>query len=920
MMSRNLGRCKFGAFELDPGRRALLKNGRKLKLQDQPFRILTALIERSGEVVTREELRQRLWPAGTFVDFDNSLSIAVGKLRQALNDDAGKPRYIETLPRVGYRFVAAVDEEPQPAANQERAVAIQPILQEQPVKSRQWRWILGLTSMLVLVGLAAWIPFSIKSRAVAAVPLRPSVAVMGFRNLAARPEREWESTALSEWLAMDLEDGERVRTIPGESVARTKIDLALPEVDGFSPSTLSKIRANTGADYVVAGSFFDNSGRPGETVRLDLRMQDTRQGQTVVAVSRSGSPEDLPGLVKVAGLALRQKLGVGLAAQADTGAPQTGPANPATASLYFGGLDKLRHFDALGARDLLQRAVAAEPNNALAHHALSQAWAALGYAERAKMEAQKAWQLSGKLPRPDRLSIEAGYREANVEWDRAIRIYRQLASLFPDEPEYGLRLSRSQIKMGLAREALATLEKLRTLPSPVSDEAAILLAQSEAAGQLGDFEQARRLAAASASAAQARGAQILVAQGRDQECRNLIQLSHAQEAAAACESAKQIYGQAGDRAGLASSMGYLASTRFMLGDLPGARTLYSQALAIDRELGNEGAAQWEHNGLATVLWQEGDLSAARGQYEESLRSARLIDSRPDQADALENIGFMWMLAGDLSKARTMLDEALSRFQAMADKAGAGSVWNNLGQTRYLAGDLPGAAHALSKAVAVDRDIGYKQDTADALMRRGRVYLAQADWNQALRVFDESARIAQQSGSPVLAEQSRVAAAELSLATGRAADAEKSLRESLALFERENRRGQLLEARTLLAQALLAQGKAGEARQEVERAAVSARATQQLDARLEFAIVSARVRAASGKVADRSAAVLQLHAAAGEAARHGLIIYGLQARLILAQLPAKTGDLEKLESEARALGFEAIARQAAAARAESIKHS
>jgi tetratricopeptide (TPR) repeat protein len=617
---------------------------------------------------------------------------------------------------------------------------------------------------------------------------------------------------------------------------------------------------------------------------------------------------------------LRQKLGVGLAAQADAGSPQTGPGNPATASLYFGGLDKLRHFDALGARDLLQQAVAAEPGNALAHNALSQAWAALGYSETARLEAQKAWQLSGKLPRPDRLSIEAGYRAASGEWDRAIRIYRQLAGLFPDDPDYALRLSRAQIKVGQAREALATLERLRRLPSPVSDDAAILLAQSEAAGQLGDFEKARSLASASASAAQARGAQILVAQGRDRECRNLIQLSRAQEAAAACESAKQIYGQAGDRAGLASTTGYLASTRFMLGDLPGARTLYSQALAIDRELGNEGAAQWEHNGLATVLWQEGDLSAARGQYEESLRSARLIDSRPDQADALENIGFMWMLAGDLSQARTMLDEALSRFQAMADKAGAGSVWNNLGQTRYLAGDLPGAADALSKAIAIDRDIGYQQDTADALMRTGRVYLAQANWSEARRVFGESARVAQQSGSQVLAEQSRVAAAELSLATGSAPEAEKSLHESLAVFERENRRGQLLQARTLLAEAFLAQGKAAEARQEVDRAAVSARATQQLDARLEFAIVAARVRAASAKDSDRIAAVLQLQAAAAEAARHGVAIYGLQARLALAQILTKPADLAKLESEARALGFEAIARQAAAARAKSATHA
>src|SRR5208283_3069027 len=108
MAERNLCRWRFGAFELDPAKRALLKHGRKLKLQEQPFQILSALLDRSGEVVTREELRQRLWPADTFVDFDNSLGIAVAKLRQALSDDASKPRYIQTLPRVGYRFIAPI--------------------------------------------------------------------------------------------------------------------------------------------------------------------------------------------------------------------------------------------------------------------------------------------------------------------------------------------------------------------------------------------------------------------------------------------------------------------------------------------------------------------------------------------------------------------------------------------------------------------------------------------------------------------------------------------------------------------------------------------------------------------------------------------------------------------------------------------
>jgi cholera toxin transcriptional activator len=99
---------RFGAFEADLRSRELRKQGRQLRVQDQPFAVLAMLLERAGTVVTREELRERLWPSDTFVDFDHSLNTAVNKLREVLGDSASKPRFIETLARRGYRFVADV--------------------------------------------------------------------------------------------------------------------------------------------------------------------------------------------------------------------------------------------------------------------------------------------------------------------------------------------------------------------------------------------------------------------------------------------------------------------------------------------------------------------------------------------------------------------------------------------------------------------------------------------------------------------------------------------------------------------------------------------------------------------------------------------------------------------------------------------
>src|SRR5919198_2145934 len=107
---RNLPRYRFGPFELCLETGELRKNGRRVHLQHKPFEILAALLEQSGKLVSRESLRQRLWPADTFVDFDNGLNTALSKLRETLGDTAEKPRYIETFERRGYRFIAQVEE------------------------------------------------------------------------------------------------------------------------------------------------------------------------------------------------------------------------------------------------------------------------------------------------------------------------------------------------------------------------------------------------------------------------------------------------------------------------------------------------------------------------------------------------------------------------------------------------------------------------------------------------------------------------------------------------------------------------------------------------------------------------------------------------------------------------------------------
>jgi DNA-binding winged helix-turn-helix (wHTH) protein len=127
--SRKSGIARFGVFEADVANCELRKQGRRVRLQDQPFAVLSILLQRAGTVVTREELRSRLWPADTFVDFDHSLNTAINKLREVLGDSAASPRFVETLARRGYRFVAGVQWDSETLDNPQLRVAQHPELE-----------------------------------------------------------------------------------------------------------------------------------------------------------------------------------------------------------------------------------------------------------------------------------------------------------------------------------------------------------------------------------------------------------------------------------------------------------------------------------------------------------------------------------------------------------------------------------------------------------------------------------------------------------------------------------------------------------------------------------------------------------------------------------------------------------------------
>src|ERR1700760_1148725 len=165
------GRIRFGVYELDRDALELSKHGVPLRLQQQPLRLLVMLTERPGEIVTREQLREHIWGT-TFVDFDQSLNKAINRLREALNDNAGSPQFIETIPRRGYRFISAVTPARQTELPQATA-AVTPVVTEVPIPfkinpSSPWKWVMAV-SIIASVFAALYVSNTMRHR------IRPDV-------------------------------------------------------------------------------------------------------------------------------------------------------------------------------------------------------------------------------------------------------------------------------------------------------------------------------------------------------------------------------------------------------------------------------------------------------------------------------------------------------------------------------------------------------------------------------------------------------------------------------------------------------------------------------------------------------------------------------------------------------------------------
>lgn len=735
---------------------------------------------------------------------------------------------------------------------------------------------------------------------------RPSIAVLGFNNTSGKADQAWVSTALSEWLTSELAVGEALRGIPGDDVANAVHELALGPSRGYSKETLDRIHRRLEADYVVSGSYLPALSGSQTKLGVSVWIQKTSTGEIVAGADESGLEADITDLVKRLGARLREKLGLAAPSAEESKAVHAAePINSEVSRLYAEGLNDLRAYDLLNARDVLQRAVAADPKFALAHQALAEAWGKLGYDKNAKQEASRALDLSGNLPSAKQRAIEGEYRQLTAEWDRAIEIYRSLWTIYPDEREYALELASAETAGGKPKDALATLDRVRSASPQADHDPRFDLLEAVAAASLADLKREQAAASRSAERASQQGARLLASQAYWQQCNALLGLGDQKAAESACQRANASSDISGGQQVKARSLTVLASILMTDGRNSEAMELRQEALSIARKIGSRKDIIGALMNLATLESAQGQVEEAQRGYDEAMKVAQEIDDKQQLLQIDLNIGALLYGKADYSGARKMFDESRKAAAGLGDMENLVIAESNLAMISFQLGDLAGAKESIREAIAVAREAGLQRLYASSLSTLGDVLLAEAELSGARKAYQEELDLFTKFGDQDNIAEARLSLAALTLEEGNTGDAEALARQAAEEFQKEKVVDQEAAAREIIARSLIAQGKLAPALDEIN--AARNLMPQDRAIRISVDITTARLRARNGNIAEARRLLSDSFA---EAARLKLAGALLDIRLAQAEVEASSKpSLEFIERDAKKDGYLLIAQKA-----------
>ncbi len=480
---------RFGPFEWDPESVELRRGGSRVRIQDQPLRLLAILLERPGQVVTRQELQKRLWPGDTFVDFEDGLNTAIKKLREALGDERENPQFVETIPRHGYRFISQVEilRAPHPNGNQAAAISSPPEIALAPAvslktRSRKRLWVGFGAGLLILAGLAVWLTIS---RPAFSFGSRDWVLVSDFENGTGEPQLD---DALRTAFTVSLEQSRHFNVFPRARIGTVLQLMGKPMDARITPALGREICQRENIRGLIAGSI----ARTGQEYALSAELIDPQTGDTVRSYSERVHGEDhiLDALDRISAEA-RGDLGESLYQihAANRPLPEVTTSSLGALKEYAEGMTLWHTGKYKDAANLWRAAIEADPGFAMAHSALGSAY--FSYIDNdqpaGRREYDKALALSARTTERERLQIQVGYADDQDHVDSAESLYRLYLERYPDDWQILSDYARFLRRHGRPQEAIARYKDiLRVAP----DDARTYVEMATAYHTLGNLPEA----------------------------------------------------------------------------------------------------------------------------------------------------------------------------------------------------------------------------------------------------------------------------------------------------------------------------------------------------------------------------------------------------------------------------------------------
>ncbi len=720
------GIFRFGVFEADVCAGELRKGGVRVRMQEQPFQILVMLLERPAEIVTREEIRQKLWAGDVFVDFEHGVNSAVARLREVLGDSADSPRYVETLPRRGYRFIAPVEaalplspaalqlapgngdrraagEEVTPACEATEAAVLQI---REPGRS-VWNYWLALIVVAISIAVIAFVGY-LHLRAVPKLTETDSIVLADFVNSTSDPVFD---SALRQALAVKLGESPFLSIIAEPRMRDTLRFMGRAPDDRFTLVTAREICQRLGSKALLGGQV----SQLGDHYYILLEAFNCATGDSIArAGAEAASKSDTLKALDLTAADIRNKLGESLSSVQKYDAPieQATTVSLEALKAFSLGQAKRNRGEELASIALYQRAIELDPNFAMAYAVLGQIYANRGESALSVEYTRKAFERRERAGDQERFYISTHYYD-NVtrEFDKSFQAYELWRQTYPRDVVPRINLTSLYHRRGEHERALTEILDANRLDS---NRAMIYQELIDSYICLGRFAEAKASYAQSVA---------LGFNGEDAQLKRYVIAFFENDSS----TMQQLMASSAGKPSEGTFLVFGALTAAFAGRLHSAEELYQhaqQTAARDRQ--KEYAATWQ--ALAALT------EALYGKPEQARRFA--IDSEMTQYHDAEILAALALAcAGDASRAQTLVAALVRQYP---DDTLLNNVWMPTirAQLELLRGNANGALRLLESAAPYELGEAEPLPSLFPAFLRGEAYLQLRDGRSAAREFQK----------------------------------------------------------------------------------------------------------------------------------------------------------------------------------------